>query len=329
MRYATVSIINICISVSGKMIGSRLPDLFLAEIASERGTVMNIASCNIHSPSEWESMIAEIRESIRRPCCMYHRGLLAGDDRDRRVDEIISKAINPYRESVYSDILKIRIAASDWACFIREISDWKEDHNDAHLEHYSWLSYDRDIEEKNIRHGDEATVSDKKCLLKLFSTFHTPLEYYRPVPADIIRPDIYLSHDNHWPFYWFVGFGIWEKDEGLAHGIYQIGETKTLVDHCGLKATIRIDRHIREDEKSRYLDCDYIGTGTIEGYTSSRKREIKIYLDRKNNRIGSLLFRAGDDDHWTEYPMWKPYCEDRAEISRIYQQIIADNIADY
>lgn len=105
----------------------------------------------------------------------------------------------------------------------------------------------------------------------------------------------------------------------------------TLIDHYSLKTILQIHQHTIESEKNRYHDFDYAGTGTIEGYTSARPRDMKIYLNKHKNQISGLKLFMDNDDYevYYSYPLWEKYREFSAEVNKIQDKIIKDLIADH
>ena len=225
---------------------------------------MNESAVRVITREEMDTFLADIRHAAGRICGMYARGLLVEEEMRSRFSRLL---LNDIPDFMDSKSLRLRVSARDWPVFLSAVSTWRSDGLEHHLRACSWLFFFRADENRGIRYGDEASVDDNLQVLRLLDACRIPVEYYRPVPEGIICPDL---HPAHFPGEYFVGFEIWNQDGGLSRGDCRIGETKTLVDHHGLKAVIRIEEHTPEAEQDRCHDADYVGSGTIEGYTSSR-----------------------------------------------------------
>ena len=280
---------------------------------------MNESVAEVISQEETDAVIRGIHEVTESACMRYARGLITEEDRFSFIAEAVDREIRSFLENKR---LHLCVSARDWPGFLAEIRAWEKDGDDRRLQACSWL-FSGPATGTDSRQRKEAAVSDKAKVLKLLEACHVPIEYYRPVPEGIKCPD---EHQGHFPNEYYIGDEIWEEDGGLARGDYRIGETKTLIDHYGLKTVIRIEQHFTEAEKNRYHDADYEGTGTIEGYTSSRPRPIKVYLNRAGDRIRFLKLLKQNDDYQLSFPLWDAYCRDRSEIREIHDRIIRDLI---
>ena len=271
------------------------------------------------SRQETDEVIADIQQAAERIRSMIQRGLLSEEDTRTRTVDILENSLFRF---LGEKRLAVHIRARDWADFRNAVCAWREDHEEQHLRVCPWLCIELRGRVKGdfttVYRGEEAAVSDKVNVLRLLEACHVPIEFFRPVPEGIIRPD---DHPAHFPGEYVIGWNIWEADDDLAQGKWKAGETITLTDHYGLKTVMQIDRVFTETDKKHSCDADYIGTGTIEGYTSPRPREIKVFVE--DGKIDSLTFFRGNDDN-IDFPLWKAYTEDRAEIYRIYEKIIRD-----
>ena len=271
------------------------------------------------SQSELESHIADSERIIRKTCRTFRRGLLSEDERKIRIQDCF---MNNYVNYLDSKNLKIRIAASDWAGFPEAIQNYRNSGRPDNLPACSWLHFIRSDTEHGIKGGDEASILDKMKVIRLMDVFHVPFEYYRPVPEGIVCPDCMTSrYANEY----YVGWYIWEDDGGLTKDDFHLGDTITLTDRHGLKARIRVDRKIDKSIRHPESTADYVGTGTVEGYTSARPREIQIYV--KDHKISCLYFRRDEDDFG--FDLWKDYYEDRKTVDCLYDQIMDDLISAY
>ena len=283
---------------------------------------MNESSVEVITQEELDHNIRDICLAAEKYCSLYSRGLLAEEDRRFRIIDALNDGLWGFLRNKH---LSLRIAAGDWPAFLNAVRAWRKDGDVRRLQVCSWLFFDRTDRDRNICCGDEASVHDKIRILTLLDACHVPIEYFRPVPDGIACPDY---HPGHFPNEIIIGYEIWEQDSGLAQGNYRIGETKTLIDHHGLKTVIQISLYTPESEQNRFHESDFEGTGTVEGYTSSRPRQIKVYLNRKKGKISFLKFLVENDD-CLNFPLWQEYLEDRAGIHKLYEKIIEDLIADY
>ena len=121
------------------------------------------------------------------------------------------------------------------------------------------------------------------------------------IPDGIISPD---DHPGHFPCEIVVGWDIWEDDGGLTRESFQFGDGITLIDHHGLKAQIKVT-----EKYERRFYTVFVGLGTIEGYTASEPKIIKIEIE--NGRVHSLSFIQDGNDHaaFNSFPLWQEALE--------------------
>ncbi len=96
-------------------------------------------------------------------------------------------------------------------------------------------------------------------------------------------------------------------DGGMYSGDSPIGKDFILTDESGLKAVVFIERAGKEDEVHNVMDPQYVGHGTIEGYTSPRER--KIYISERYNNTVWFYISVGNDDLEVlrNFPLWESY----------------------
>ena len=271
------------------------------------------------SHQETDDHITEIHQAAEHIQKTFRRGIWSEDEMNRRAADVLDEGVLGFLKRKN---LCLWIKARDWVDFQNAIHAWREDREDQHLRVCSWLYFEKRGPVRGyfatVFHGEEAAVSDKANVLRFLEACHVPIEYFRPVPEDIACPDDYPAH---FPGEYVIGWNIWETDDEPVKGKWMPGETRTLVDHHGLKTVIRIDQVFGESEKKHPGDADCIGTGTIEGYTSSRPREIKVFME--DGEVDCLTFFRGNDDN-IDFPLWRAFNEDREEIHRIREKIIRD-----
>ena len=143
---------------------------------------------------------------------------------------------------------------------------------------------------------------------------------FPPIPDGVISPD---DHPGHFPGDVVVGFNIWEDNGGLLNESFKLGDSITLTDHYGLKAQIQVTEQLPRKCKG----CtEFVGVGTMEGYTASEPKEIKIEV--VNGRIYSLTFTQDSDDHavFNSFPLWQEALKQRRRFSEQYEKAISDLI---
>ena len=275
---------------------------------------MREAPVSVILPEEIDGNIKRAGERLARLRGAYRCGLLSGQQLRDEAALVFEEGF----ESFLADKrLRLRVAPGDWPVFAGALNAWKSDRQEAHLRACSWLYFFVGNEAKDIRFRDEAAAADKAGVLRLMEAFRVPAEYFRPVPEGIVCPD---ERPAHFPSEFIVGDRIWVNDESLAQGRCGPGEEITLVDHHGLKTELRIGRRIPDAEKSSRQDADYLCTGSVGGYTSARKRKIRVYI--RDGRVSSLRFFKESDDYAVDCPLWREYRKDRDEIAGIRERII-------
>ncbi len=247
-----------------------------------------------------------------RICSAFSKGFLSEEALTENVKEVFRQNFTAF---LTDRCLRIRIAERDWDRVFMELQAWREDCLDEHLRVCSWLTFGTDS--GLFKAGEEASLTDKKRVLTLMEYFHLPIGCFRPVPKGIITPDI---HPAHFPSEYVLGYRIWGDSGELSPDDLKPGHTVTLTDHHGLKTQLQIDSPLLRDEFDRkgFMICT--GTGTIEGYTTDRPREIRMTL--RDGVVDYLQFFKGTDDHRLDFPLWRAYREDRAAVSALYDDAV-------
>ncbi len=204
---------------------------------------------------------------------------------------------------------------SNWELFINDRRAWEGGSAEFSTSANPWLIYTHLFPEKeeNLPYGYEATNKDKISFFKLLDAFFIPDEYYLPYPSGIIVPDDHHNY-HHSGNAHYIGPDIWISDDDLLSG--NAKDTYTLVDHYGLKAVISDVKHIVEENGRQY----YSGEGTVEGYTSDRRRKIQVWV--RNGKIHTLFFDLSDDDWdvYNHFPLWADALKHKERKNQIYQQ---------
>lgn len=160
-------------------------------------------------------------------------------------------------------------------------------------------------------------------------------EAIEPMPEDCIKPDI---HPGHFPNEYIIGWDIWENgvcmlsnnNEHARHSTlasYEPSKATILTDHNGLKTHLS-SLSVQQAEEG-ITGCnlqEYRGMGTIEGYTSSREREIRIFVE--NDRIHCLIFFVDEEDARAHrcFPLWQKYNEYLRRIDAVQRKAASDMI---
>ncbi|MBO4474019.1 MAG: hypothetical protein J5750_03805 [Clostridiales bacterium] len=206
-----------------------------------------------------------------------------------------------------------------WARFIDDYNLWRSGCSPCSIFGDAWLAHHRyEGPAAGYFSGDEVSTITKERFFRLMDAFCLPPAFYFPCPTDIPIEDTRFQHH---PFCLRIGFSIWEDDGGLLKEDIHVGDTVTLTDHYGLKSVIKILDHLTSQEEvddRRYYEYSYsdnwsllkcnegfVGYGHIEGYTSSRDREIDIAI--LDGKVHSLYTKRGGDD-WDAFlyfPLWK------------------------
>lgn len=161
----------------------------------------------------------------------------------------------------------------------------------------------------------EVDIEDKKDYLEFYTACQYPVDYYKPFP----KSDNYIEPRTHYQMYGTGVAGTIEfvkaNDGGLFSDDDPVGKTFTMTDYLGLKAKIEIQSEVTEEENAhdnRFVG-KYHGCGTIEGYTSERKREIDISPRLGGSIYFYLCVGKDDDDVMDNFPLWEEYNKHQKE----------------
>lgn len=255
----------------------------------------------------------------------WNRGLLTQFD----VRESLARMIDDEFKSLFKQHRIIKHLGPKnkdcWERFYDDYRMWERGEEPCSTKGNMWLTYMRPTSSCNGDGDNEASPKDKICYFEIMKFFHIPTEVFCPPPKGVICPDVRLGH---YPDNIVIGTDIWGDSKELLSDGFELGNEITLTDHLGLKTVMKITNHIslREKENSMWKkDYDYVGEGTIEGYTSRREREIKIYI--YNGRVSSLLTITGPDDveEFNKYPLWKEFRNWQQEIFLSWEKVY-DNL---
>lgn len=246
------------------------------------------------SDSDLNTHIEKSYSSFRAICKSYRTEYyMSDDDRYGLFRKEFQEGFYDYlsRKRVYT-----KFSDSSWIRFLEDYSLWYDGKQPCSLLGGAWLVY---------KDSEEVSVLDKNSFFKLMEAYSIPPSYFKPIPDSCVKPK------NHFNMYGNGISGTVRFDLADDGGMYScdspIDKDFILTDENGLKAVIFIERTGKKDEIHDHMDPQYVGHGTIEGYTSSRIREIYI-SERKDNTIWFWISVGNDDlDVLRHYPLWDSY----------------------
>ena len=247
--------------------------------------------------------IEECYSQFRRICESWHRGYLTRETVEDEFRKVFWKGFFHFIEDCG---LLIQLKWTDWNNGIRFADDyqmWKNGERPCSTRGSIWLADRGGRLRGGKEYGEEASCSDKIQFFRLMEAFNMPPEYFQTFPEGTVCPDVLTGRE---PQDLLIGWKIWDDDGGLLSDSFQLGDTVTLTDHYGLKSFITITEHLasNEEKRSRRISEDYIGAGTIEGYTTSRSRQIRIGI--LDGKIRYLHTTSDNEDRelFDSFPLW-------------------------
>lgn len=256
-----------------------------------------------------EQCYSEVTDCIHQ----YERGIYSKCDLKTNIEQII---IDGYIQFFRQNGIRVSFSETSYKSFIENYNRWLNAEELKIEESNLWISTLYTDAVDNIIKLNQL-IND---FFSLITSFKIPTEYFKPVPDDVITPD---KHPGYLYSDLIVGWRIWKTDGGLLSDDDPIGKTFTLTDHYNLKTKITIlmtKKQMREKD-----DPDYIGTGYIEGYTTTDEHEIKIFVDDKDmNTIRSLYSRFSDEDndYFNSYPLWQKHFEIVKEKENLWSSAV-------
>lgn len=271
------------------------------------------------SESDLNNHIFKSRERFSWFMSRYKSGFMTNEDLVGHFNSEFNEGFYKYLESKR---LYLRLDEKRWERFIADYSLWKKNEQPSIQAGGPWLLYLEDYL--------EASVLDKISFFKLMNEYLVPIERFKPSRDSCIKPrHRYLGYGNG-----IAGVVIFHlvDDGGLSTDPDPVGKTFTLVDESGVKAEIDIVRETPEENNrcNNRMTSKYDAVGTIEGYTSARKR--KIYVSEiEQQEIGFYVCGVDNDDLEVLYsfPLWKEFNEHVAEKRRICNKHIETLIEHY
>lgn len=271
-----------------------------------------------------EDNIEECCREFHRLCDAYKKGIFTRESLRNRFTSVLNKGFEKFVDENNLNLIRPAVQ-SRWDRFEDDHHLWENGQKPCSKKGNIWLKYLRDSGDGRVRAGDEASCTDKERFFSLMRAFDVPTDYYMPAPEGTVFSNRRLGH---FPSDMIVDFGNdWQDDGGLLKEDIQPGSEITLTDRYGLKTTIRITEHLTpEEQRERKVYADYIGNGHIEGYTTNRDREIKIFLNKGG--ISSLLTEIDNEDRdaFSSFPLWQAEQQYNNEIHRVTQNVVENLI---
>ena len=242
------------------------------------------------SDNDLHAHIKKSHDSFRTVCKLYKMGCITKDEVNRRFSSELQKGFYDY---LCEKRLYTRFNDDTWARFLDDYSLWYEEKQPCSVFGGAWLVYND---------SEEASCLDKNSFFKLMDAYSIPASYFKPFPDRGIKPKCHF-HSNSSVI---VRFDL-SDDGGMYSCDSPIDKGFILTNENGLKAVIYIERMGKKDETHNTMDTQYVGRGTIEGYTSTRLRT--IFISKREDDTVYFWIPYGKDDYDVLYhfPLWDSY----------------------
>ena len=248
------------------------------------------------SAVELEEQIEKSTRAFQKFSQYYRAGIITSEEK-------MEKYRDEFHEGFYDFLrkkrLRTRFNERTLSGFLEDYSLYRQGKREYSSQSAEpWLLYDDSLEASDL---------DKTSFFKLMEAFHIPAEYFEPLASSCIMPKWRKDIAGSGTFA-IISFSLID-DGGWIGDSDPVGKTFTFTDELGLKAVIKIERRAtKEDDVHNTFRTEYVGSGTIEGYTSERIREIRISAHDKVHGI-SFYTRLGNDDlsAFMAYPLWADY----------------------
>lgn len=232
----------------------------------------------------------------------------------------------------FENNLRLCINARNFEQFTEDYQDYREKKYPETPSHSEWLL-------ETSAKSCAASPKEHRLFLHMLERFRIPPEYFTPLPAGVIGPDLHYIHS--WRDVSAVGTDFHCTDDGgLLSDSAPEGKTFRLVNELGFEAvvTIKEDRRTKErggldfDEQvcntSRgmlVLKAEFLAKGYIEGYTTKLRPctpDILIRLGTKG-MIAWLAWYENNNDILARntFPLWQKYYRVSREQSQEREDI--------
>ena len=247
-----------------------------------------------------KSNIDKAYYEIRKLCRNYKRGLISEDESLKRIHEAIRDHFVVFirNNGMVNHVRRNNV--DEWTRFQNDYQLWKNGEKPESIVGVKWLTY---TGKGGTIDGEEASFHDKTHFFELMEAFHIPVEYYQVLEKNKKCSDKYPCHFSN---ELLVGWLIWQDDGGLLSNDFKIGDEIRLTDHNGLESVIRVTEHLKgENKKKRGSTAEYLGQGYIEGYTTTREREIEIGIWKGQIQYLFTTIDSSDRQEYSSFPMWE------------------------
>lgn len=225
----------------------------------------------------------------------YYSGLSS----ENELKFFVRKVFESFYSFLYENGIRTKFSVENRKDFLEDYEKWSHGESLDCTSTQPWLFH----YSKDSGYGCAASETEKAIHFEIMELCKLSLEYNEPLPEDAVIPDIRI------PKY---GDGFVDDivdDGGLVCDKEPVGKTFVLTDKHGLKTKLLVERVGGDWLEGEY---DYLGMGTIEGYTSSNPVKIKIFLWQ--GKVVSLrVYISGYDarrEHemaFRKFPLWQKF----------------------
>ena len=286
--------------------------------------------CAVISEEELRLHLNELHEDFKRVCNDHDKGFLTREELYSHISNLLYEGF--YRFLQRNEMNKkyrisIPIAQNftslSYERFIEEYGMWKKKEPPQSDKGEKYLYYSRSAPEYGIKYKDEASVSDKTSFFELIDSFRLPLDYFEPLPKGCPEPDYHEYPSGIAEHYISIRFNC-EDDLGLMFDKTEaIGKEYVLTDSYRLKAELQITDTLSGNKRVGEPETGYKAIGTVEGYTSARKREIEVVKYEKDAYIHLITLLGKDDiEEFNKYPLWDNYRKHIKKKNDLYHQAV-------
>ena len=216
--------------------------------------------------------------SFRKICRYYKSGFISLDEACREIQTVFYEDFYGYLKNAG---LRTKFDQSTWHRFTEDYRSWQNGTQSCASAGPAWLLKNDYV---------EAGILEKHSFFELMEDYLVPIDLFIPIPDHCIKPKCrYHSYGAL-----IVTFDLID-DGGLFCDHDPIGKDYILVDDYNLKANLQIERLGKNDEVHNIMSPQFAGSGTIEGYTSSRPHQ--IYISQMDGRKVWFYLCVENDDY--------------------------------
>ena len=271
-----------------------------------------------------DKTISEAYDSFRKAAQRYQAGRMTENDLNDEFSIILHKGFFDFLS--YHQI-ELKLTEAGWERFADDNRLWKSGYMPISDDGAPWLFHNEFVEviqpnNKKTYEKEVAILAERILFLRLMDAYEIPMEYFFPYPDSMPHPQMSVSLFSVVGRPFTIHFNCMD-DGGLLSDPEPTGKEYILVDDLGLKAKVRITTVLDSENRNPLRDGDFLGTGVIEGYTSSREREIEIV--KRKGRIQYLytVMDRDDDEAFAAFPLWKDYFEHTCKKEALHRETIS------